>query len=63
MYAIRSYYEVGINHKEYGVTSTGVVKFAEITMQDQGIDITSAPFSVKFTGGPGGDVAGSYNFV
>jgi glutamate dehydrogenase len=24
--------EVGINHKEYGVTSTGVVKFAELTM-------------------------------
>ncbi len=56
---IMSSKKVGINHKEYGVTSTGVVKFAEITMQDQGIDITSAPFSVKFTGGPGGDVAGN----
>ncbi len=50
---------VGINHKEYGVTSTGVVKFAEITMQELGIDIHRDPFSVKFTGGPNGDVAGN----
>jgi glutamate dehydrogenase len=50
---------VGINHKEYGVTSTGVVKFAEITMAELGIDIHTAPFSVKFTGGPNGDVAGN----
>jgi glutamate dehydrogenase len=50
---------VGINHKEYGVTSTGVVAFAEITMRDQGIDIRRDPFSVKFTGGPNGDVAGN----
>ena len=50
---------VGINHKEYGVTSTGVVAFAEITMQEQGVDIRRDPFSVKFTGGPNGDVAGN----
>jgi glutamate dehydrogenase len=50
---------VGINHKEYGVTSTGVVAFAEITMLEQGIDIRRDPFSVKFTGGPNGDVAGN----
>jgi len=50
---------VGINHKEYGVTSTGVVKFAEITMAELGIDIGRDPFSVKFTGGPNGDVAGN----
>ncbi len=50
---------VGINHKEYGVTSTGVVKFAEIAMREQGIDIRKDPFSVKFTGGPNGDVAGN----
>lgn len=50
---------VGINHKEYGVTSTGVVAFAEITMQELGIDIRRDPFSVKFTGGPNGDVAGN----
>jgi glutamate dehydrogenase len=50
---------VGINHKEYGVTSTGVVKFAEITMAELGIDIRRDPFTVKFTGGPNGDVAGN----
>ena len=50
---------VGINHKEYGVTSTGVVKFAEITMAEVGIDIRSDPFTVKFTGGTNGDVAGN----
>jgi glutamate dehydrogenase len=50
---------VGINHKQYGVTSTGVVKFAEIALRELGIDIGKDPFSVKFTGGPNGDVAGN----
>ncbi|MCM0080677.1 NAD-glutamate dehydrogenase [Geomonas sp. Red32] len=56
---IMSSKKVGINHKEYGVTSTGVVKFAEITMGEIGIDLRRDPFSVKFTGGPNGDVAGN----
>ena len=56
---IMSSKKVGINHKEYGVTSLGVVKFAEITMQELGIDIRNDPFTVKFTGGPNGDVAGN----
>lgn len=56
---IMSSKRVGINHKEYGVTSTGVVKFAEIAMREMGVDIRSDPFSVKFTGGPNGDVAGN----
>jgi len=56
---IMSSKRVGINHKEYGVTSTGVVKFAEITMAELGIDILKEPFTVKFTGGPNGDVAGN----
>lgn len=51
--------QAGINHKEYGVTSTGVVKFAEITLEQLGIDMHRDPFSVKLTGGPGGDVAGN----
>jgi len=51
--------QVGINHKEFGVTSTGVVTFAEIVMAGQGIDIRTQPYSVKFTGGPNGDVAGN----
>jgi glutamate dehydrogenase len=50
----------GINHKEYGVTSTGVVTFAEITMAEAaGIDMRRDPFSLKMTGGPNGDVAGN----
>lgn len=51
--------KAGINHKEFGVTSTGVIKFAEITMEQLGIDVHCDAFSVKFTGGPGGDVAGN----
>ncbi len=50
---------VGINHKEYGVTSTGVVTFAEIAMRERGIDLRKDRFSVKLTGGPNGDVAGN----
>ena len=50
---------VGINHKQYGVTSTGVVTFAEIAMRERGIDIRKDAFSVKLTGGPNGDVAGN----
>ena len=50
---------VGINHKEYGVTSLGVVTFAEITMGELGIDMRRDPFVVKMTGGPNGDVAGN----
>ncbi|HEY5522344.1 MAG TPA: NAD-glutamate dehydrogenase domain-containing protein [Desulfuromonadaceae bacterium] len=50
----------GINHKEYGVTSTGVVTFAEITMAEAaGINIRRDTFSLKMTGGPNGDVAGN----
>ena len=49
----------GINHKEYGVTSTGVMTFAEVVMAEQGINIRQDPFRIKLTGGPGGDVAGN----
>jgi glutamate dehydrogenase len=51
--------KVGINHKRYGVTSLGVVTFAEMAMREQGIDMRKDPFSVKLTGGPNGDVAGN----
>jgi glutamate dehydrogenase len=51
--------EVGINHKQYGVTSTGVVTFAEIAMRERGVNIRKDRFSVKLTGGPNGDVAGN----
>ena len=57
---IMSSKRVGINHKEYGVTSTGLVTFARITMAEIcDIDITRDPFTLKMTGGPNGDVAGN----
>ncbi len=51
--------QIGINHKDYGVTSVGVIRFAEVTMKALGIDMHKDEFSVKFTGGPNGDVAGN----
>lgn len=56
---IMSSKRVGINHKEYGVTSRGVVKFAEIAMMELGINMHRDPFTVKITGGTNGDVAGN----
>lgn len=57
---IMSSKKIGINHKEYGVTSIGVIRFAEVTLQEAlGIDMHKDEFSVKFTGGPNGDVAGN----
>jgi glutamate dehydrogenase len=49
----------GIHHRRYGVTSRGVVKFAEIAMKELGIDMRRNPFTVKMTGGTNGDVAGN----
>ncbi len=56
---IMSSKRVGINHKHYGVTSLGVVTFAERAMREVGIDMRRDPFTVNFTGGPNGDVAGN----
>jgi glutamate dehydrogenase len=56
---IMSSKKVGINHKEYGVTSTGVVKFADVALEQLGINMREDTFSVKLTGGPNGDVAGN----
>jgi glutamate dehydrogenase len=47
----------GIAHKEYGVTSEGVVVFAHELLLTLGIDPLTKPFTVKMTGGPAGDVA------
>ncbi|MFH1915314.1 MAG: NAD-glutamate dehydrogenase domain-containing protein [Pseudomonadota bacterium] len=47
----------GIAHKEYGVTSEGVVVFARELLLALGIDPLAQPFTVKMTGGPAGDVA------
>jgi glutamate dehydrogenase len=51
--------KIGINHKEYGVTSLGVWEFLERALRELGIDAHSDPFSVKITGGTNGDVAGN----
>ncbi len=49
----------GINHKEYGVTSTGVNVYMEEVLKYLGIDPLQKEFTIKMTGGPGGDVAGN----
>ncbi|MCH2141697.1 MAG: NAD-glutamate dehydrogenase [Phycisphaerales bacterium] len=49
----------GINHKEFGVTSEGVVVFLEVGLQAIGIDPRNQDFTVKMTGGPDGDVGGN----
>jgi len=51
--------ETGINHKRYGVTSLGVLEFADVFLREAGIDPDVQPFTVKITGGPAGDVAGN----
>jgi len=47
--------DTGINHKEYGVTSWGVMQFLHHAIKFVGLD----KFTVKMTGGPDGDVAGN----
>lgn len=51
--------QVGINHKEYGVTSLGVNVFMHELLKYLGIDPYSEVFHVKISGGPDGDVAGN----
>jgi glutamate dehydrogenase len=50
---------VGINHKEYGVTSLGVHVFAHEVLKYLGINPEKEVFTVKMSGGPDGDVAGN----
>jgi glutamate dehydrogenase len=51
---------LGINHKEYGVTSLGVNVYMESVLKKYlGIDPNTTPFSIKMSGGPDGDVAGN----
>ena len=51
--------KIGINHKEFGVTSLGVNVYMHQILLFLGIDPTTDPFTVKMTGGPDGDVAGN----
>lgn len=51
--------QVGINHKEYGVTSLGVNVYMHKLLEYLGINPEKDPFTVKISGGPDGDVAGN----
>nr|MBC8522332.1 NAD-glutamate dehydrogenase [PVC group bacterium] len=49
----------GINHKEYGVTSEGVIVFLDTALRAVGINPDKDTFTLKMTGGPDGDVGGN----
>lgn len=51
--------DVGINHKEWGVTSLGVNVYMHEVLKYIGIDPEKDEFTVKISGGPDGDVAGN----
>jgi len=51
--------DAGINHKEYGVTSEGVVVFLDTALRAVGINPDTDVFTIKMTGGPDGDVGGN----
>ena len=51
--------DMGINHKEYGVTSLGVNVYMEALLLFLGINPHKTPFTLKMSGGPDGDVAGN----
>ncbi len=50
---------IGINHKEHGVTSLGVNVYMHQVLEYLGIDPKKDQFTVKMSGGPDGDVAGN----
>ncbi len=51
--------KIGINHKQYGVTSLGVNVYMQEVLKELGIDPAKDPFTIKISGGPDGDVAGN----
>lgn len=51
--------KLGINHKEYGVTSLGLNVYVDAVLRHLGINPTKNVFTVKMSGGPDGDVAGN----
>lgn len=50
---------LGINHKEYGVTSLGLNVYMEVILKYININPFTDSFTVKMSGGPDGDVAGN----
>ncbi|MEZ5315157.1 MAG: NAD-glutamate dehydrogenase [Chlamydiales bacterium] len=51
--------KIGINHKEYGVTSLGVNVYMHAMLNYLNIHPEKQEFRVKISGGPDGDVAGN----
>jgi glutamate dehydrogenase len=51
--------KIGINHKEYGVTSLGVNVYMHQMLEFLQINPLQDTFTVKMSGGPDGDVAGN----
>lgn len=51
--------KIGINHKEYGVTSLGLNVYMQQFLNYIGINPEKDIFTVKMVGGPDGDVAGN----
>ncbi len=51
---------LGINHKQYGVTSLGVHIYVQQMLKHFGIDPVHDLFTIKMSGGPDGDVAGNF---
>lgn len=50
---------IGINHKEYGVTSLGLNVYVDAVLRFLEINPDTTSFTVKMSGGPDGDVAGN----
>jgi len=50
---------IGINHKEFGITSSGVNIYMEEVLKFMNIDPFAEKFTLKMSGGPDGDVAGN----
>ena len=50
---------LGINHKEYGVTSLGINVYMQQLLEYMGINPLHEVFTIKMSGGPDGDVAGN----
>lgn len=51
--------EIGVNHKEFGVTSSGVNVYMMEVLKYLGINPETDTFTIKMSGGPDGDVAGN----
>ena len=51
--------KLGINHKEFGITSNGLHTCLKVVLDHLHLNPKKNPFTVKISGGPDGDVAGN----